>query len=68
MTPERLHECLDKLRWWAPELADVMGANPRTVARWIAGKNPIPDTVGEWLEELVKVAEAPPDKPPWTPR
>jgi uncharacterized protein YlzI (FlbEa/FlbD family) len=74
MTPERLRECLDTLRWWAPEMAEAMGANPRTTARWISGKNPIPDNVGEWIEKLVAYEEAmltthpPPEKPVYVPR
>jgi hypothetical protein len=54
MTPTRLRECLDALRWSQRELAATLGCNDRLVRRWTAGAPgyAVPESVGEWLEVL----------------
>lgn len=52
MTPARLSEVLDILRWPIPVLAEESGVNERTIRRWLLGAAPIADNVGDWLEAL----------------
>jgi transcriptional regulator with XRE-family HTH domain len=54
MTPTRLRECLEALRWSQRELAVVLGCSDRVVRRWAAGSlgYAVPESVGEWLEVL----------------
>jgi hypothetical protein len=52
MTPARLAEILDLLRWSAYALAAETRVNDRTVRRWLAGDYPIPETIEHWLERL----------------
>ena len=51
MTPTRLRECLDALRWSQRGLADALGRPEGTVRQWARGAVRIPDDVGEWLEK-----------------
>ena len=54
MTPTRLRECLEALRWSQRELAAALGCNDRLVRRWAMGAPgyAVPESVGEWLEVL----------------
>jgi hypothetical protein len=54
MTPTRLRECLDALRWSQRDLAAALGCNDRLVRRWAAGApgRAVPESVGKWLEVL----------------
>jgi len=54
MTPTRLRECLEALRWSQRELAATLECNDRLVRRW-AVRVPgyaVPECVGAWLEVL----------------
>lgn len=53
MTPVRLNECLFIIGWSGNRLANHLGLNERTVRRWLAGRNPVPASVGDWLEKRV---------------
>ena len=50
MTPTRLRECLDALRWSQRALADNLGVSERIARRWAAGSAIIPGPVASWLE------------------
>jgi transcriptional regulator with XRE-family HTH domain len=54
MTPTRLRECLEALRWSQRELAAELGCSDRLVRRWAAGSlgYAVPERVSEWLEVL----------------
>jgi transcriptional regulator with XRE-family HTH domain len=54
MTPTRLRECLESLRWSQRELAAALGCNDRLVRRWAVGAPgyAVPESLGEWLEVL----------------
>ena len=54
MTPTRLRECLDALRWSQRDLAATLSCNDRLVRRWAAGAPScaVPESVGKWLEVL----------------
>jgi hypothetical protein len=54
MTPTRLRECLEILRWSQRELAAALGCNDRLVRRWAVGAPDyaVPESVGKWLEVL----------------
>ena len=54
MTPTRLRDCLEALRWSQRELAAVLGCDDRLVRRWAVGTPgyAVPGSVGEWLEAL----------------
>ena len=56
MTADRLRACLVVLRWTGADLARALDCEHTTARRWLAGIS-IPETVGEWLEHLVKNAE-----------
>ena len=54
MTPTRMRECLEILRWSQRELAATLGCNDRLVRRWAEGAPDyaVPANIGEWLEVL----------------
>jgi hypothetical protein len=54
MTPTRLRDCLEAIRWSQRELAAALGCNDRLVRRWAVGAPgyAVPESVGEWLEAL----------------
>jgi transcriptional regulator with XRE-family HTH domain len=62
MTPERLRECRQILRWSQADLAHACGASERSVRRWEVGGAPPP--LGEWLEALCDAHRALP-APVW---
>ena len=51
MTPTRLRECLDALRWSQRGLADALSRPEGTVRQWARGAVRIPDDVAVWLEK-----------------
>jgi hypothetical protein len=59
MTPTRLRECLDILRWTTTDLARLVSRDPTQVKRWLAGAR-IPVEIAEWLESRVRQAERTP--------
>lgn len=50
MTPTRLRECLDALRWSQRGFAAALGRPEGTVRQWARGTVRIPDAVAIWLE------------------
>lgn len=60
MTPDRLKACLDAIRWTQRELSFALDVNERTVRRWAAGQNPVPERVAQWLETLARCHEVNP--------
>ena len=56
MTPDTLRavgEALYGLRWQTP-LAHDVGVNDRTMRRWLAGTNPMPERLQANLRAIVK--------------
>lgn len=52
MTAARLSSALHVLRWTPTVLAREIHVNDRTVRRWLAGQNPPPLRILDWLEDL----------------
>lgn len=57
MTPERLNEIVEAMRWHRKDgslLAPAVGLSTdrTTIRRWRNGSNPIPNDVAAWLEDL----------------
>jgi transcriptional regulator with XRE-family HTH domain len=67
MTPSRLRECLEALRWSQRDLAAALGCSDRLVRRWAAGAPgyAVPESVGEWLEVLATTHIRHPAPPDW---
>lgn len=65
MTPTRLRECLQSLRWPTTTLADVLSCDAGTVLAWYHEQEPIPAAVAEWLEQLVAAQQSVPLPPGW---
>lgn len=55
MTPTRLRECLEALRWSQRGLADALGRDEGLVRMMARGTRPIPAELGKWLETLAAV-------------
>ena len=53
MTPTRLHDILQTLRWSARDLAEEANVAERTIRRWLSGAYPVPDAVADALERRV---------------
>ncbi len=62
MTPDRIRECLDALRWSSSDLAVRADVSPVSARRWIAGKTVIPTRIAAWLQTLAVQATTPPAK------
>jgi hypothetical protein len=58
MTPERLEECLRRVRWKKDTLAEAIDVPSETVTAWLAGTENVPRKVGAWIEALSFVHEA----------
>lgn len=58
MAPERLAECLASVRWTKDVLAEAIDVPSASVSSWLSGAEPIPRTIGAWLEALCFVHEA----------
>lgn len=54
MTPERLAQCLETLRWTNRDLARALGRSETIVRRWHSGAV-IPGAVQNWLETLTEI-------------
>jgi len=57
MTPTRLNECLESLRWPSRTLADAFGCQEELVDAWILGFEEIPAKAAAWIEALAQVHE-----------
>jgi hypothetical protein len=66
MTPTRLRECLNALRWSQRGLAAALGRQEGTVRQWARGAVRIPDDVAAWLERAGRWHEQnpPPERAP----
>ncbi len=61
MTPARLRQCLDTLRWSQRGLGEALGIDDRQVRRWTSGAYSVPTEVASWLERLAAAhAQHPP--------
>lgn len=58
MTPKRLEECLQGIRWAPATLAASLRVEDAVVGRWLDGTEAIPTNVGSWLEALCFTHEA----------
>lgn len=58
MTPERLEDCLDAMRWPSATLAAAFDCRPSTVEAWLNGEKEIPAKVAAWVETLAQHHEA----------
>jgi hypothetical protein len=58
MTPERLAECLQLVRWQKDVLAEALDVPSALVAGWLAGSEEVPRKVAAWIEALTFVHEA----------
>lgn len=58
MTPERLRDALQIIRWSGRTLAKTVDVRSSLVSRWISGAEPIPKKVAAWIEALCFVHEA----------
>ncbi len=65
MTPARLRECLELMRWSQRGLADALGCDDRLVRRWAAGDGTVPPDVAEWLERAGAFHTANPAPAEW---
>ncbi|PZQ80027.1 MAG: hypothetical protein DI549_18425 [Ancylobacter novellus] len=59
MTADELKTALAKLDLTPGALAKILGADNRTVRRWVTGGKPIPDTVATQVAEMVKAGGLP---------
>jgi ribosome-binding protein aMBF1 (putative translation factor) len=65
MTPDRFRDIVTKLEGEPmllsyTSLARMLEYDARLVRRWAAGKEAVPNDVGEWLEKLAAFLEANP--------
>lgn len=58
MTPKRLQECLETIRWDRDVLAQAVDVPSDAVADWLAGTKEVPRKVAAWIEALCFVHEA----------
>lgn len=63
MSPSRLRQILDALRWSQRDLADLVACNERLARRWAAGQADVPEAIADWLETRLQlhVQSPPPD-------
>lgn len=52
MTPTRLVECLDIIRWTSLDLAEVLECDFKLVEAWLEGIEDVPPKVAAWIETL----------------
>ena len=52
MTPARLVECLEILRWPTETLAEALGCDESLIEAWVLGLEEIPPKAGAWVESL----------------
>lgn len=52
MTPARLVECLEILRWANETLSEALGCDEGLVEAWVLGLEEIPPKAGAWVEAL----------------
>ena len=58
MTPDRFRECLALLHWSQRGLAQILYCDDRLVRRWAQGSEPVPESIGRWIEQLACAHEA----------
>jgi transcriptional regulator with XRE-family HTH domain len=65
MTPDELRDCLDILGWSQRQLSFETEVDEGTVRKWARGKNPIPESIANWIVKLSNFhIENPPPPPP----
>lgn len=47
-------EYLDIIGWSIEVMAEKSGVSVRACSRWFSGRNPTPDSILQWLDELAK--------------
>lgn len=65
MTPARFRECLQILYWPTTTVAEKLKCSAGTVLAWYHGREPIPDPVASWLEEISAAVLAIPAPQGW---
>lgn len=65
MTPARLIECLEAIRWTPLGLADALQSEVSVVVAWLHGREAVPASIGEWLEILARAHHAAPPPRNW---
>lgn len=58
MTPDRLDECLQALRWSPDTLASAFECDVSLVEAWLTGESDIPPKAAAWVETLASYHEA----------
>lgn len=58
MTPERLDECLEALRWPSSTLAAAFDCKPSLVEAWLDGEKETPPKAAAWIETVAMHMEA----------
>ena len=58
MTPQRLKECLEIIRWPTSTLAAALRMDAGRVDQWLGGELEIPSNVASWIEALCFTHEA----------
>lgn len=58
MTPARLVECMTRIRWSPPRLADAFGCDEDLIHSWILGFEGVPSEAEAWIQALATVHEA----------
>ena len=67
MTPTRLREIIGELHWSQRDLAELAECNERLTRRWASGDSPVPEKIGQWLEEHLVLHRSHP-MPDWRSR
>ena len=67
MTPTRLREVLDEMRWSQRDLATLAGCNERLARRWATGEAAVPPMLADWIELRLAMHRAHP-APDWKSR
>lgn len=58
VTPDRLKDCLETVRWAPETLASALDCELGLVHAWIGGEAEVPAAVKDWIEALATVHRA----------
>jgi len=63
VTPTRLREVLDALRWSQRDLAAILNCDDRLIRRWASGEITVPPLIAVWLARrlCLHAGNPPPD-------
>jgi hypothetical protein len=60
MTHERFNDRLAVIGWPAREVARRLDLPENRVRRWCAGRYPVPEDVGQWIDQIADAVETTP--------